>query len=161
MIKLAPFALARVAGFALILCVLGGLDAAAQSSACLRATLDWEFALPDGSMHAPGAIRVCLERNLSPVSGLHKIQTGSQTAGLFRSRSGRAEEDPGEEPGWLVFSDVPGRPPLFIGYSVRWRDRMLVYWLDAPEMKTFDDLPPSSPEIQAREDVLVVSADAL
>jgi len=118
------------AAAAVLLLALTGAAAEVRGT-CVRAELDETIALPDGSIYPPGTMRVCLTREYSPVAGLHEVSIGHSRAGLFLSRRFASEGAAADYPAVLVFRRGPAHL-LFLGYAVRDRDRMLVYWLRPP-----------------------------
>jgi hypothetical protein len=70
------------------LLILGaaGTTAAQSLGRCVSAELPAPMVLPDGSVHDAVSFRVCMERNLSPVSGLHKAYIDGFPTGFLTSR---------------------------------------------------------------------------
>ena len=58
---------------------------AGERAHCLRAEIDETFMLPNGSVHPPGELKLCLIQSLSPVSGAHRTHVDGHTVGYFRS----------------------------------------------------------------------------
>jgi hypothetical protein len=102
---------------------------AAQARSCVRATIGEPYVLPDGSRHAGGLLRICLDRAYSPVSGLHTIVAGN-VSGTFLSRRGRPESggEPAAPPRILFARDARHRLHL-LGYAVPASGGTEVYWI--------------------------------
>jgi hypothetical protein len=69
---------------------------AGERQHCLRAEIDQNFVLPDGSVHPPGELRLCLIRSMSPISSAHHTHVDGHSVGYFMSvKTNFATADPG------------------------------------------------------------------
>jgi hypothetical protein len=73
--------LLALATILLVACVAN----AGERGHCLRAEIDETFMLPNGSVHPPGELKLCLIQSLSPVSGAHQTHVNGYSVGYFRS----------------------------------------------------------------------------
>lgn len=118
--------------FALIT-LMCAAPAAAQTGICVQAFIDESIVLPDGSVHPPGVLRLCLEQQYSPVAGLHETSIDGRTIGLFISRYRLSEgvtEDPRAK---LVFRRIPDGGLTLLGYAVPGRERTAIYWMESAD----------------------------
>jgi hypothetical protein len=76
-----PHLLLAIAVIALTVCAAS----AGERQHCLRAEIDEIFMLPNGSVHPPAELRLCLTRSLSPVSGAHQTHVDGHSVGYFMS----------------------------------------------------------------------------
>jgi hypothetical protein len=83
-------------------------EVAAQPRACVRADIAETFVLPDGSQHPAGPLRICLDRDYSPVAGLHTIAADGRTSGMFLSRRVKPEVDSPHAPQVAFVRDASG-----------------------------------------------------
>jgi hypothetical protein len=103
----------------------------AGSAPCIRAEIDRPVILPDGEAYPPGTLRLCLDREYSPVSGLHLTSMGGRTAGLFVSRDTLSEgEAQNGMDALMIFRRVYGGSLFLAGYAVPYKDRIRVYWME-------------------------------
>ena len=103
-------------------------EVAAQPRACIRADVAEAFVLPDGSRHPAGQLRICLDRDYSPVAGLHTIAADGRTSGRFLSRRTRAEA--ADQDGSMIafVRDASGTLALR-GYTLARGGRVEAYWM--------------------------------
>ena len=114
----------------LIACAaLIGLGSAwAGSGRCYTADVASTVVLPDGSSHAPGSLRLCELRTLTPVSSLHSIQIDGRPIGMFISRSQPTERSGGQQ-AFIAFR-LNDRGALELeGYAVPNGDRLQSHFL--------------------------------
>jgi len=108
----------RIAGcsaFALAACLVHSPAAAQERGACIVADIPAPYALPGGAVQAAGPLRLCVERVLSPVAGMHRLTSGAGETTLAFSRRAKAEAGPDALPEVLFWSRK-GRPLELIGY---------------------------------------------
>ena len=94
--------LLALATIILVACVAN----AGERGHCLRAEIDEIFMLPNGEVHPPGELKLCLIQSLSPVSGAHQTHVNGHTVGYFRSVRSKTtvpREAPSAEP-YLEFA---------------------------------------------------------
>ena len=115
-------------------------DMAAQPRTCVRADVEEPFLLPDGSVHPAGLLRICIDRDYSPVAGLHSIAAGDGARGIFLSRRIKAEGVTNGSPRLAFVRDVAGIL-VFRGYTLQRRGRMETYWLKVPEALVVQTAP--------------------
>jgi hypothetical protein len=106
---------------------------AAFAGPCLRATVDEQVTLPDGSVHAPGEIRICVTRSYSPAADLNAISVGGEPLGLFVGRRKLSEDLPKGQDAVMVFERGAGAGLQLVAFGVRDRDRF--------EVRSFGPLP--------------------
>ena len=93
---------------------------------CAQIDAPWPMVLPDGSIHKPGPLRLCLQQMYTPVSGLHEIRVNGATIGLFMSRVGTSEQ-PVEGLPIVVFQRDGTDEYYLVGYA----------WPDGDAMRTY------------------------
>ncbi len=123
----------RVAGWlavAMAALIAGGASWAVVPAHCVSLEVPSPFVLPDGTVHPAGELRLCLDRNFNPVSGLHRIYIERSPAGRFLSRVSSPETPRDSRPAVLFFADG-GRLRL-IGYTVAANGKVFSYrlWSD-------------------------------
>lgn len=101
----------------------------AASDVCIRAEIDRPVILPDGEVHQPGLLRLCLDRAYSPVAGLHRISIGKRTVGLYLSRDRLSEGLVDDREAVIIFRRLPDDSLVLLGYAVPLRDRTRIYWI--------------------------------
>jgi hypothetical protein len=125
--KMIQFPSAAKLGF--LAAVLLGTPAAVPAvfaGPCLRATVDEQVTLPDGSVHAPGEIRICVKRAYSGADDLNTISVDGQSLGLFVGRRTLSEDLPKGVDAIMVFERGPGAGLQLVAFGVRDRDRFQV-----------------------------------
>ena len=108
-----------------------GAIRAQELDTCVTARVPEAYTLPDGSIHEPGRLSLCLAENLSPVTGLHRVAVEGHTLGLARSHRSLAESRDVTDP-LVLFRRRDGRLEL-IGYVVRIDRKTWSYSLADPE----------------------------
>ncbi len=83
---------------------------------CVSADLPWHFVLPDGTRHAPGEIRLCLDRAYTPSTGLHRLYVDGDPTGILMSRSRTGEGGDGNRP-FLLFRLGDDRDYTLVAYA--------------------------------------------
>jgi hypothetical protein len=83
---------------------------------CVSAEIPATFVLPDGSVHEPGELKLCVERVHSPVAVLHRIYVGNAVVALFESRTGQGESVTRDRPFVLFHRNALDQLEL-IGYA--------------------------------------------
>lgn len=126
--------LTRLAAYAtLATALLAAAPVVAADGACVLATLDEPFRLPDGSLHPAGAIRICPAR-YTPVTRLLTITTESGDGGYYLGRRTESE-DTSQGPPELVFARGRGSTLTLLALRVPERERVIVYWVEAPDAR--------------------------
>jgi hypothetical protein len=101
----------------------------AASTPCIRADMFRPFILPDGSYHQSGTLRLCLDREYSPVAGLHRTLVDGDPIGMFISKSVLSEGvEPGQQP-VVIFRRMHGGRLALLGYAVPVHGRTRIYWM--------------------------------
>lgn len=126
---------------ALVIVTFSAREAVAQPRTCVRADIEEPFVLPDGSRHEAGLLRICLDRDYSPVAGLHSIVAGDARSGTFLSRRVKPEATAQAGPQLAFVRDAQGALVLR-GYMLERRGAVEAYWLEVPRRKRA--LPPES-----------------
>ena len=107
--------------------VLAATGAAADARGCYRAEVAGTIVLPDGSEHAPGALRICTDRALSPVSNLHRLEIDGQPVGMFVStRRGVEQSVDGSAALYYFKRDAANRLNL-VGYIAIFHDESTLF----------------------------------
>ena len=125
---------------------------AAIAGPCLRATVDEQVTLPDGSVHAPGEIRICVKRAYSGANDLNTIAVDGQPLGLFVGRRTVSEDLPKGLDAVMVFERAPGAGLQLVAFGVRDRDRF--------QVRSFGPLPRSE-DIDSGSSVAVATKSVL
>jgi len=113
----------------LVLLSAASVDALAGGvGGCTSADVKEPMVLPDGSLHPPGRLTICVTQDYSPVASLHAIRIDGASVALFASRRGVGEGGSVEPPFFMLLRDGRGRLHL-AGYATPSRDRMLTYEL--------------------------------
>jgi hypothetical protein len=100
-----------------------------EAGACIRAFIDETVALPDGSLHPPGTLRICLQP-YTPVAALHETSIDGRTIGLFQSRFQTTENPPEDPRPVIIFRRDSQAGLTLLGYTLPASDHTAVYWLD-------------------------------
>ena len=117
---------------AIALGALAVTAAAAQPPTCVRASIAEPFVLPDGTRHPAGTLRICLDRDYSPVAGLHTIVAADGTAGAFLSRREKAETEASRAVPMIAFVRDASQSLALLGYTIPRGEQTLVYWIESP-----------------------------
>lgn len=116
-------------------------EVAAQPRACVRADIAETFVLPDGSQHPAGQLRICLDRDYSPVAGLHTIAADGHTTGMFLSR--RIKPEVGSAgASQVAFVRDAGGVLVLRGYMLARGDRVESYWMAPARSGAVAKAPP-------------------
>lgn len=140
----------RASLFALILLSLAGRAVAEDPTRCIRAELPKAVVMPDGSVHDPGLLRICMTRRYTPVSGLHEIYIDGTFAGLFVSELGKSEGSVERNDPFLFFRANEDRQWELRGYALPDGNGLVTYRLQSarradrsrPETRIADHGPP-------------------
>lgn len=133
--------LAALASVAATVALLGAADIQAQprdtlmhEGLCATAEVPGILVLPDGTSHDAAFIRICFERWLSPVAGIHVLYVGRTPWGMLLSRVGRDADTRSAEP-LVVFARNSAGQVRLTGYA--WPDRhsMLTMVFGRPGVK--------------------------
>jgi hypothetical protein len=108
--------------------LFSGAAAPAGAGGCVSADVPAPVALPDGTIHEPGTLSVCIRLSISPVSTLHTAQLDGHPAGFMLSRRGVAEGML-RTPSMLFLRQVDGSLMLR-GYAVPEGDRTVTYLIE-------------------------------
>ena len=119
---------------------------------CLRAEIDENFMLPNGSVHPPGELKVCLIRSMSPVSGAHGTHVDGHPVGYFmsvRTKLAAAERTSSTEPYFEFVRNRRGELELR-GYA--WHDgsTLLAYDLTKLNKRKFQYKVTTREELSAQ-----------
>ena len=99
---------------------------AAFAGPCLSATVLEQITLPDGSVHAPGEIQICVKRAYSGADDLNAISVDGHSLGLFVGRRTLSEDLPKDVDAVMVFLRGQGAGLQLVAFGVRDRDRFQV-----------------------------------
>lgn len=101
--------------------------ATAETRGCYTAEVPGTIVLPDGSEHAPGALRICFDLVISPVSSLHGISVGGRPVGMFLSVPRSIEESVEAGTAQFVFRRTARDELNLVGYVVSARSGTTLY----------------------------------
>jgi hypothetical protein len=145
-----------VAAMAGAIFLAGGVAMAGGNGRCYSAEITAFIALPDGSIHDPGTLRVCLTSMHSPVEGLHHTSVDGHPIGMFRSRLGESKGLGGQEVSFFVFAKRGDGALELQGFATAKRDgRLTTYQMDLEQVTTRWALVK---EFQAEDSALVLVA---
>jgi hypothetical protein len=99
----------------------------AETRGCYIAEVPGTMVLPDGSEHPAGALRICADLVISPVSSLHKISVGGRPVGMFLSVPRSIEENVEAGTAQFVFRRTPRGELNLVGYVVSARNGTTLY----------------------------------
>jgi hypothetical protein len=105
-----------------------GFVSAQERGRCLTVDVPADFVTPDGVMHEPGELKLCVARVHSPVSVLHKLYIDGHMVGMLQSRTGRSEGPVESEP-YVRFRWNGRGSLLLVGYAWPDGDRMTTHLL--------------------------------
>jgi len=126
-----------VAAMAGAIFLAGGVAMAGGNGRCYSAEIAAFIALPDGSLHEPGTLRVCLTSKYSPVEGMHHTSVDGRPIGMFRSRLGESEGLGGQESSVFVFTKRNDGALELQGFATAKRDgRLTTYQMDLERVTT-------------------------
>jgi len=116
------------ATLAVALAIGGAAAVAGPAGPCLTVDVNAAVLLPDGSVRQAATLSLCLNRDFTPVAGLHEISLDGNPVGLLLSRRVPSETDATAAPFVLFERDGEGRLRL-IGYAsqrgAQWRTYLL------------------------------------
>jgi hypothetical protein len=113
---------------AVLVCLtVGGAAWAVVPAHCIAIDVPAPFVLPDGAVYPAGELRLCLNRNFNPVSGLHRVYIDGIPRGFLLSRIANAEIPKDVTPSALFYGES-GRLRL-VGYTVAANGRVFSYLL--------------------------------
>jgi hypothetical protein len=104
-------------GFAMTVASMLVFVVGAERNRCIAADVPWPIVMPNGERLDGGTLRICYDRELNPATGLHEIQVGGVTRGLFASRIGKSEESLLSDPVVVFARDGSGRYRM-LGYAL-------------------------------------------
>jgi hypothetical protein len=125
-----------VAAMAGAIFLAGGIAMAGGNGRCYSAEITAFIALPDGSIHEPGTLRVCLTSKHSPVEGMHHTSMDGHPIAMFRSRLGESEGLGGQESSFFVFTKRDDGALELQGFATAKRDGRLTTYQMALEQVT-------------------------
>jgi hypothetical protein len=111
----------------LVFMVLAGTAWAGGSGSCHSVTVSSEIVLPDGSVHAPGALTSCAQRTHSPTSTLLELSIDGHPIHMVIARSDRSEPEVEVQDAFFVFHRDRKDRLVLQGYAVPVRDDLLTY----------------------------------
>jgi len=118
---------ARVTVVVLLLMVLTGSAWAGSSGSCHSVIVSSEVVLPDGSVHAPGALTSCAQRTHSPTRTLLELSIDGHPIHMVIARSDRGEASMEVQDPFFVFHRDREDRLVLQGYAVPVRDDLLTY----------------------------------
>ena len=118
----------QIASVVVATVLVSGLVSAQDRGRCVTVDVPADFVTPDRVTHAPGALKLCVERIHSPVSVLHKLYIDGHMVGMHQSRAGRSEGPVESEP-YVQFHWNGRGQLLLVGYAWPERDRMRTHIL--------------------------------
>ncbi len=108
----------KIRGLMLIGTLLLTATVAVAEGRCYTAEVPQTMVLPDGSTHAPGLLRICLGRTLSPVSILHRTDVGGRPMGMFLSVPRDIEVSVEEGKAQFIFKRNARGELALVGYAI-------------------------------------------
>jgi len=105
--------------------------AAASARVCATAQIEESFVLPDGSLHEPGALKLCRGTDYNPATTLHSSYVNNMAVGMLLGRSGASEASGPDQPFLMFVRDDVGQLRLS-GYALPSQDGMETYRLERP-----------------------------
>jgi hypothetical protein len=113
---------------AVLVCLaVGGAAWAVVPAHCIAIDVPAPFVLPDGTVYPAGELRLCLNRNFNPVTGLHRVYIEHMPVGFLMSRVTNAETPKEAAPSALFYAEG-GRLRL-VGYTVASNGKVFSYRL--------------------------------
>ncbi len=143
-----------LAAAAVLAVAVPALAGGAGRGTCVTLTIQVPFELPDGSVHAAGALRICDSISYSPVSSLHATYVDGAAVGFLSSERRSAEAGKEMAPTVYFEQDASGTLRL-LGYVLPSRRGSVSYRLASPTAPQ-----PRSPELAAVAPVLTQLAAA-
>ncbi len=122
--------------------IVGGAAWAVVPTHCIALDVPAPFVLPDDTVHPAGELRICLNQNFNPVSGLHRIYVGGMPRGFLLSRITNAEIPRDSTPS-VLFYGMSGKLRL-VGYTVAASGKVFSYLLWNGRAATGDMVAASS-----------------
>ena len=135
-----------------------GTAAAESNGRCVRADVPATMVLPDGTMHEPGSIRICMMRKLSPVTGYHKIHVDNIAHGRFISRFEHSEGLSDDGKPFLQFARTQAGAFILEAYAVPAGNRMLVYTIQQQKSRPSDEWHANHRQADAEPVILLAAA---
>ena len=125
----------------------------AGSGDCFSVVVPAQVVLPDGSVHLPGALRLCFERQLNPVAEMQEISVAGMKQGLFVAKIALAESKSAravvlfhrnDNDDWILIGfSRPGRSPRERSTRVQLTAPLQLQELIARGLNERPGLPPS------------------
>ena len=116
---------------AVLVCLAaGGAAWAVVPAHCIAIDVPAPFVLPDGTVYPAGELRLCLNRNFNPVTGLHRVYIEHMPVGFLMSRVSNAETPKEAGPSVLFYSD--GGHLRLVGYTIASNGKVFSYRLWNP-----------------------------
>jgi hypothetical protein len=98
----------------------------AAPTVCVTAQIDESFVLPDGSQHPGGELKLCVERQHSPVASLHQTRVDGMPVSMVLSSRETSEVASGSAP-IMVFRRASDDRLVLVGYSYPRSNETIVY----------------------------------
>jgi len=108
----------RTRGLMLVGALMLAATVATAEGRCYTAEVPGTMVLPDGSTHPPGALRICTDRAISPVSRLHRTDVAGRPVGMFLSTPRAIEETVKEGAAQFIFKRDNRDDLNLIGYVI-------------------------------------------
>jgi len=108
----------RTRGLILMGALLLTATVANAGGRCYTAQIPQTMVLPDGSTHAPGVLRICKEKTISPASSLHTSDVAGRPVGMFLSVPRDVEMSVEEGKALFVFKRSIRDEIELVGYAV-------------------------------------------
>jgi hypothetical protein len=119
--------MARPVLVAIVILVLAGVAWAGENGRCHSAVVSSEMILPDGSVHEPGALRVCTVQTHSPIATLLKVSVDGHPVQMVVSRSGTSETEVRIDEAFFVFHRNRESQLVLQGYAIPESGRLQTY----------------------------------
>jgi hypothetical protein len=127
-----------LAAFAITALLLSPAAWSGGSGRCISASVPEALILPDGSLHEAGLLRICLDREFSPVAGLHRAYVDGRAVGRFLSRAGQSEAAADDEKPFVVLRRDRRGALVLEGYADPVGGRLNTYLIQSPGHASYD-----------------------
>ena len=127
-----------LASAVIALAVLAGPSLAEQSGRCYTAQIPEPVLLPDGSRLSPGTLRICMNQEFTPGTGLLATYSNGEATGIYIGRVGTSEGSAEIDGPFFLFLRQADGILALQGYAVGEGDRMCTYSM-SPDAASWDE----------------------
>ena len=108
----------KTRGLILVGALLLAATGAVAGGRCYVAEVPETMVFPDGSEHAAGSLRICLDQAISPASSLHRTDVDGRPVGMFLSRPRHLEVSVDEGKAQFIFKRNTRDELALVGYAI-------------------------------------------